>query len=887
MRLYSSYIFLFPLVFSLSIAEAQAQIIPDVSLPINSLVTPNGNTNLISGGTRTGSNLFHSFTQFSLPTGSKAFFNNPTDIQNIFTRVTGSSISNIDGIIKANGTANLFLINPNGITFGANAKLNINGSFIGTTASSIKFNDGTEFSTTNPTSPGVLLTINVPIGLQFGINPGQIIVQGPGNNLHYMPPTEIIDRNNRNVGLQVPSGQTLALVGGDISLIGGNLTAETGRIELGSVGSGSYVTLTPINSGWQLGYSGVQNFQNISFSAAASADVSGIGGGNIQIQAKNFSLADTSAIITDTTGNNQGGNLTVHATDTVQIGGIAQNEFVPSGLFSDVLPNATGNGTNITIDTQNLILNEGGRITANTFGIGNSGSINVQANDIQVIGNPLNGMIASGFFADSKAGSSGKGGNLTIETANLTISNGGRIGTSSSDVGDGGNVIINATNAVELIGQSADGTIPSTLFTGNTGGTGKAGNLTIKTPDITIQNGATIDAGTFGAGNGGDLTIQATDQVEVIGISMSGRPSSLAIQTQQGTGKAGNLMIDTPSLTVKDGGVITTSTLGAGDAGNLTILATDQVDVSGTIINGSSKGGLSSNAFQGVGNGGNITITTGKLTVNNGATINVSTFDLSNRFVSGRGAAGNLQIQANYIFLDHNSLLNAATTAGNRSNINLLSQNILLRHGSLITTDAAVNANGGNITINTDTLALLENSNITANAIKGRGGNIFINTQGNFLAPNSEITASSEFGVNGDIKINSPDTDTVKGLFALSTQVVDISRLISRSCSNRTQDKFYITGKGGLGSSPLESLTSSTGIADLGAEIPHRKVGLINVPSMLGKSQFPILEATNWVINEQGKTILVTNTANLEYSNFWLKPNECNLTTDHHLTEKL
>ena len=262
--------------------RAQAQIIPDRSLGAEaSVVTPNVEikglpADRIDGGAIRDANLFHSFEQFNIGELQRVYFANPEGIANIFSRVTGSNLSEILGTLGVNGNANLFLINPNGIIFGENASLDVGGSFLGSTADSILFDDG-EFSAVDLDNPP-LLTINAPIGLNLGEKPAPI------TNRSFV-------RNSTDtdfVGLEVPPGANLTLVGGDINFEGGEATAPGGRVDLGGLSQSGIVT---INENGSLSFPEGVARADVTFTTFADVDVRAAGGGNITVNARNINLS--------------------------------------------------------------------------------------------------------------------------------------------------------------------------------------------------------------------------------------------------------------------------------------------------------------------------------------------------------------------------------------------------------------------------------------------------------------------------------------------------------------------------------------------------------------------------------------------------------------------
>ena len=731
-----------------------------------------GNCDITGGlrdGNGSGPNLFHSFGRFNIDTGAVVTFEDP-GVDNIFGRVTGSELSNIDGTLKVDGTANLFLLNPNGIVFGNNARLDIQGSFLSSTAESLLFENGAQFSTADSSVPSSILTISAPVGLQFGTSVSPITVQGEGHNLTYNR-NFTISRNTPTTGLTNTNERTIALLGGDVTFRGGNISSEAGHIEIAGLGDDAFVKISETSSGWDFDYSETNNFSNIQLLDRASLDASGSDAGSVRVQGKRIEASGGSAILAQVLGSGSG-QIDLNASESLSFVGVNLSaiERMPTGAYIEIAPGANGNGNSqIVVQSSSINLEAGAQIGLGMAGTGTSGSVDIAAQSI-------------------------------------TADNGS-----------------NATPS-----SIFTGVLP--IFGPPPGATGDAGDLNIDTEQLVLTNGAQLIANTFGAGNAGNINIDAQN-IEVSGFNAGGASGIFSLSEvpiipplPNGSGEGGELTIRTERLTVTDGGQISVGTNGGNSAGNIRIEASETVKLTGGSENG--RSGIFASALTGArasapgsGSGGDIQIQTGQLSLLEGATINASNFaSVASGKDPGTGPAGNIDISAESIAVKDGSLITTDTVPGDRANINLRSNSLVLRRAGNITTNATGSATGGNININTEALIAFENSDITANAVDNFGGRVVVNAATilgtayrDQLTAESDITASSALGpaFSGSVELNSPEVDPANGLTELPEGLASDNQVVA-ACEQMGSNTFVATGRGGLPEDASQLITGQT-----------------------------------------------------------------------------
>ena len=675
--------------------------------------------------------------------------------------------------------------------------------------------------------------------------------------------------------------------------------------------------------------------------------------GEINIDTKQLLVEQKGAISSSTLGNGNAGRLNISASDWIKIGNTPSNSIIPTGIYSNTVF-GDGMGGDLTIDTPRLTLQNGGQLSASSGAVtsnglihfgGEGGHVVVNADEsIAIKGRSEDQIFSSSILSDTISDTSA--GNLTLNTDNLLVDSYGFISASSIGTGAGGNITVNARDSVQLNGAGmnnfqeliSDGLTgqldPANIQSGIGAFTimdGVAGDITVNTSSLSLDNGAIISTATFGNDHAGNLQINASEEIDVRG--------SAIISPTFGAGNGGTLDLNTTNLSITEGGAIASASLGSGQAGNLNIWATESISILKTIPDLLFSGSISTGNYSGLGLSGDLNIDTQRLTIRDGAniqannvfivppdpssisldainnhnnqgklTINASesieisgrTFkasalnDTPNSHISsstttsnsasnvtintgklsvfdhgeinvssfGEGAAGRLSINADSLVLKGSGNLNGTTNSGRGGNIDLRVKDILrLSDRSVIDTNAIALGNGGNIDISANFVIASGNSSISANAAAiGNGGNINIAATDVFLTNDSTITADSALGLDGTVKIETL-FDTEKNNYTkLPQKVIQPDSRITRSCSNNgRQGVFGYTGRGGLPFNPLTDFQpSDIIIADfdvLDNSVSNNRFVVGN--KTLNVSEPAVVEADQWQVNDQGKIELV------------------------------
>ncbi|AFY99172.1 filamentous hemagglutinin N-terminal domain-containing protein [Calothrix sp. PCC 6303] len=731
-----------------------AQITPDSSLgnessQINSNAVINGlNAEQINGGARRGINLFHSFSEFNIKDGQRVYFANPSGVFNILTRVTGKDASNIFGTLGIDGNANLFLMNPNGILFGKNASLDMRGSFVGTTANDLQFSDGKFFSaSSNQETP--LLSISVPIGLQFGGNQGNI--------------------TNQSQSLNLQPSQSLLLVGKEVNLDAAKIQLTDGLVELVGVKGTGNIGLSDTYGG-ELGIRTIfpSNLEKgtVSLVNGSEINVTGQGIGSILINSSNFEMLGGSKLIAGigenlTATSQKPGDVNIQATNKVNL--------VEGSLIANHANfGSNGNTGDININT-NFLEVVGGRVSTRTLGTGKAGNINIKSGEVYV-NNPAYKLPGNNSLQEDKP---------ALDASNYKNDAPDRKGRG---LGASGNVSIVADRNITLIGQGKDEENKVISTYSGLGGKG-GGNISLNAGGSVYLSNAYVGSPSFN-GARADISIFGNESVSILDNSR--------LRSGTNAQRAGDITIKSSGLVSLKNSFIDSSVGGKNSqAGNISIQGGD-IYIS-QLLNKPGKAALNTISSS-EGYSGNVSVVAqGDITLigNNLDTDNlvISTFaniralqggdislkansiSLTNAYLksgSERGNGGNISLLGDSsVSVSDNSSLLSGTNAGKAGNINIQSSGDILIKQSLLLSGVGgrkdtPNATGGDINLNGRSILITNGSEITARASREATKELPGGTSGNIL-----VNATKKFTISGKAQYPFPrNTRPVKTIYS-------------------------------------------------------------------------------------------------------------------------
>ncbi|MBR8841118.1 MAG: S-layer family protein, partial [Stigonema ocellatum SAG 48.90 = DSM 106950] len=541
---------------------------------------------------------------------------------------------------------------------------------------------------------------------------------------------------------------------------GGNINITTGALTLGNgaalntatYGLGNGGNVSVLSSG-PVSLVGGNIFTSVQAGAVGN-------GGDINIQGASLSLTDGALLNTATFGRGNGGSVSVVSSGTVSL--------VDGKILTGVDAGAVGNGGDINIQGASLSLTDGTQListvteadSTNPAGRGNAGNVNINVRDALTISGEKDGFV-SAIFSLIEPGAIGNGGNISISAGSVTLTSGPNLDAASYGLGNGGDIIINARDTVTFDGVDSNG-IPTRARTALLpSGEGIAGDIKITTGSLFLSNGASIFSDTFGKGNGGSITINARDTVSVDGSSsVSSNVASLAV------GNGGDIRVTTGSLSLTNGAQVSSKVTGQGNGGNITIDARDTVKLDGI---GNPIAGIQSDLLTGTGKGGDILVLTGSLSVTNSARLSANT--------NGRGNAGNITINArdtvtfDGVGNNESPFGSGASTEvgskgiGNGGDIRVSARELLLKNGGQLATDSFGQGKAGNIQINVSDTVTFDGSsnngrgsgaNTLATENSSKAGDIFVTTGTLSLTNGGNLfTFAQTFA--GNITINARD----------------------------------------------------------------------------------------------------------------------------------